>query len=146
MDSEPARSESARDARKRIHEEHENLKRLLERIGSATDLGALVPRLKELRPLLASHFEHEEGVEGLEQAVLDPSPHLEERVKAILDEHRVFLDDLDDILDRAREVLDVTTPNLLLDVADLTRRLHDHEIRETELLTDAKYIDLGDKD
>jgi hypothetical protein len=146
MSSDPTRSDEAQAARQRIHDEHRQLKALLETVSSARDLTTLVPLLVELRPLLGSHFAHEEAADGLREAVTGPHPRLDERVDAILAEHRTFLDDLGDILERSREVQNVTIPNLLLDVADLTRRLHDHEIRETELLTDAMYTDLGDKD
>ncbi len=146
MSRDSARSESTQDAHQRIRDEHESLKEVLERLASTTDLEVVATLLKDLRGHLAAHFEHEEGAGGMHDAVSDPNPHLEGLVKEILAEHREFLNDLDGILEGAREVIDVTTPNILLDVANLTRRLHDHEIRETELLTDAKFTDLGDKD
>jgi hypothetical protein len=146
MTSDPASTNRAEGSHQQIHQEHESIKGILQKISSTTDIKVLVPQLRELRNVLADHFRHEEAPGGLRDAVLGSQPHLDNRIDEILGEHRVFLDDIDDLLARSQEVLDVTLPNLLLDVTDLTRRLHDHEIRETEILTDAKYTDLGDMD
>ena len=146
MSSDAASSDRVGGSPKQIHDDHENIKGILERVTSASDVKGLVPILQELRKVLAAHFLHEEEPGGLRDAVCASQPHLDPRVDAILGEHREFLDDVDSLVERAREVVEVTVPNLLLDVADMTRRLRDHEIRETELLTEAKYTDLGELD
>ncbi len=146
MSSERPGPEPTPAAHQQIQEEHSRLKEVLEQISGTTELEVLVPLLQDFRTLLLGHFRHEEEAGGLHAAVSEPQPHLRGQVDQVLGEHRELLDGLDTILGAAREILEVTTPNILLDVADMTRRLRDHEIRETELLTDAKYIDLGDKD
>jgi hypothetical protein len=146
MSSESPDPDPSPDSYRQIQDEHTRLKEVLEQISHTTDLQILVPLLQDLRTILLGHFRHEEQDGGLHSAVSEPHPHLRDQVDGVLGEHRTLLDSLDSILGTAREVLEVTTPNILLDVANMTRKLRDHDIRETELLTDAKYIDLGDKD
>jgi len=136
---------SSQETRDAIHREHESLRALLHRLEGTQQLADLVPLMAQLRAELEEHFETEERPEGLHAAIQDRAPRYERALHVILDEHREFLTLAQDILTRARACLE-QKEHILRDVLRLAHRLHDHEARETQLLTDTYYVDLGRDD
>ena len=135
-------SHASQETRDAIHREHESLRSLLSRIEGTSQLADLVPLVAELRRELEEHFATEERPEGLHAAIQDRDPRYERALHVILDEHREFLAVAEDVLGRARNCLEAKEA-ILRDVLRLSNRLHDHEARETELLADSHYTDLG---
>jgi len=132
----------SRETAEAIHREHESLRQLLARIRATQDLGTLIPQLEHLRQELEEHFATEERPDGLHRVISTREPRYVKRLEEILEEHRSFLADLDRILGAARESLQGLS-GVFHDVENLVLRLHAHEARETQLLTDTAYIDLG---
>ncbi len=128
------------EAARVIHEEHAQLRALLVQVKEAGDLRDLFPRLKELRQLLAVHFEHEEEPSSLGDAAGEP--RYEARVHELFDEHREFLTKLDSLLETARECLKGKKA-VLEGVHELVHDLHEHECKENELMLDFADTDLG---
>ena len=125
-----------------IRREHEALRALLARIENTRLLSDLVPLLATLRAELEEHFVTEERPEGLHAAVVNQEPRYMHALEVILHEHREFLHEADELLARSRACLE-QKENILRDVLRLSHRLHEHESRETALLTNTLYIDLG---
>ena len=138
-------SHASHETRDAIHREHESLRGLLGRIEAASQLADVVPLVAELRAELEEHFATEERPEGLHAAIQDRDPRYERALHVILDEHQEFLATADDVLTRARQCLEAKEI-ILRDVLRLANRLRDHEARETELLADSYYTDLGRND
>jgi hypothetical protein len=137
------RSPEAAASEARIRREHEELKGVLRRIEETRELGELVPLLSKLGVLLEAHFATEEGPEGLRAAVAKLEPRHDSRLREILEEHSVFLRELERLAESARECLERTIPGILQEVAGLCARLREHEAKENELLLDATYTDIG---
>lgn len=131
------------EALRQIQEEHAQLKKLLARINVTAELGSLLPLLEELRDLLTSHFAREEAEDALGPAVL--RSRLQNTAREILAEHGVFLKDLERLIEQGRQAFE-TRGAVLQGVEDLTRRLHEHEVKEDELILDLAETDLGGGD
>jgi uncharacterized protein (UPF0335 family) len=127
-----------------IHDEHEELKTLLKGLEAAEDLESLLPGLGKLRQLLEEHFEHEESPGVFDRVVREKQTHLLPRVEELVEEHREFLADLDDILARGRAGKDPA--GVRERFLRLSRRLHDHEGRENELMFDTFFTELGGRE
>ena len=127
-----------------IEQEHRALKETLGRLECTTDLKLLIPMLSELRARLELHFAHEEGPAGLHQVVGDSAPHLLTYMQRLFDDHQRLLSTIDGVTERARQCLDGPMAAVLGDVASLSAELRLHEARETALLGDAMYTDLGE--
>jgi len=117
------------------------LKEILREVTATQDIVAVIPRLMKLRALLVAHFATEEAPDGM-TAVMSEHPRYLPKIEEIFGEHEAFLRDVDDILRRAK--LHAEGPKAVFrDLALLAERLHDHEARESEILTEATYTDLG---
>ncbi len=127
-----------------IDREHAELRDTLGRLECTTDLKALIPMLNELRARLEVHFAHEEGPAGLHQVVGDSAPHLLTYMQRLFDDHQRLLTAIDALIDRARQCLDGPLAGVLHEVSSLSEELRLHEARETALLGDAMYTDLGE--
>jgi hypothetical protein len=134
--------QASRETRDAIHQEHESLRAMLRRIEGTQQLADLVPLMTQLLQALEEHFATEERPDGLHAAIQDREPRYGRALHVILDEHREFLALAREILARARTCLEQKEV-VLRDVLRLANRLHDHEARETELLTDTFNTDLG---
>jgi hemerythrin len=130
-------------ARDRIDEEHHRLRELLKTLNQSEDRTRLPSLLDELREVLVTHFESEEGPEGLHKAVQQLAPRHVHHVEEVIDEHTQLLDSLDDLRERARTMNEGTWPDVQRGVTDLTERLREHEERENELFDDSLLTDLG---
>jgi hypothetical protein len=131
------------EAARQIREEHVRLKKLLARIAATGELAALLPLLDDLRDLLASHFAREEAEDAIGPAVL--RSRLRNVAQEILAEHGVFLRDLDRLIEQGRQARE-TRDAVFAGTEDLSRRLHDHEVKEDELILDLAETDLGGGD
>lgn len=128
------------EAARIIHEEHEQMKRLLKTVQETRDLESLLPKLVELRTLLAEHFDHEEAPDGLASAMQEP--RFAPQATQLFDEHQLFLQMLDDLMVQARSCLDARL-RVLRGVTELARQLHEHEAKENALMLDLADTDLG---
>lgn len=127
-----------------IEQEHKALRETLDRLDRTSDLKILIPMLNELRACLDLHFVHEEGPAGLHQVVGDSAPHLLTYVQRLFDDHQKLLSTIDGVTERARQCADGPLAAVLRDVAAFSEALRTHEGRETALLGDAMYTDLGE--
>lgn len=129
-----------------IEDEHRALRARLGRLEETAALEELVSELAELRGLLAVHFAHEEAPGGLHRVVDASAPHLAASVEQLFEEHRVCLEALDRLIETGRRCLEGPVAEVRDGVAELCRRLHEHEAAETELLAGAVYEEVGGGD
>lgn len=137
---------AGRETKSRIDAEHHTLRGLVHRVDEHRDLTTMVPLLEELRQLLEEHFAHEEEADGMADLVRVAAPHRMDTVDQLFDEHRRFLADTDVLIERIRACLSGPTQDVYDRAHALAVALHDHEARETELLSDAMYEDEGGGD
>ncbi len=138
------KGQEAKNARQQIRREHENLHNTISFIEQTSDLRVLMPMLADLRGQLERHFAHEEGDDGLHDAIGDSAPHFLTAVQRLFEEHRDFLSTLDQLIEEAQACWEGPLADILRRAEALCRRLGEHEAEETELLTDAVLLDLGD--
>jgi len=131
-------------AKARIDEEHAVLRESLDNLRRLTDLPSLISSLQSLRPRLVEHFQSEEAEDGLHKVVSEGASHLLPSVQRVFEEHRQFLADIDRLTGDAKECWEGPMARVLNGVQKLCDHLHEHEILETELLTESVYTDLGD--
>lgn len=129
-----------------IVEEHKALADSVDRLEKSTDPHQVLPRLEKLRGQLVHHFEGEEAPGGLRADVRRSAPYLLPSVEKVFSEHREFLDEIDALHDKAEALLRGPLAEILDGVTVLTRKLRDHEMRESELLSDVYYNDYGSAD
>jgi len=133
----------APDAQALIAEEHERLRVLLDRLNASDDLREILPRLIELKDLLAVHFAHEEAPDGMHALIGDTAPRLLTRVDRLMKEHEGFLRSAIELTSRTRSCLDETVAGIRTDIRKLSAELSDHDRAETEILNDALLTDIG---
>lgn len=131
------------ETRQQIAEEHRALGELLGRLEATRDPHALLPRLEELERLLKSHFQREEGAEGLHEMVGESAPHMLTSVQRLFEEHREMAARLDELIRETRRCIEGPVAQVLTGASDLACRLRDHEQAENELVAGALYEDLG---
>lgn len=139
--TEPA-TESVASSLDEIAEEHRALGVALKSLEAAADPAAILPQLEELRGLLERHFAGEEASDGLPKAVGTNAPHLLAALEGIFDEHREFLKDLDVLTAETRACI-ARGAELKSSVVEFVDRMREHEVRETQLIGDAVYTDVG---
>jgi Hemerythrin HHE cation binding domain len=138
------RAEAVEEKRHEVFEDHEALRAILARVEGSNDLRRLPLQLVELRSLLQDHFALEEAPDGMAAVVRDNAPNQLGKLEGIMAQHPSLLDALDEILDKARRVVNGPLAELDDDLRALCDRLREHEAEETRLLTDALYTDLGE--
>lgn len=143
-DASPERSTTWTD--ESILAQHNHLHELIRQVGNARHLGALLQYLKEVRAALEPHFSLEEAPEGFFDVVASRDARHLATIAALRDEHDRFLREVDLLAERAREVVMGPVAGVLKQVADLARRLAQHESRENEILADTMYRDSGQGD
>ena len=127
-----------------IETQHRELRHMLGAIEATSELSQLVPLLERLRTELRAHFADEEREDGgLAEAVGATAPRHLRRLGELLGEHRRLLDAVDELIARGRALMHDAVRDLLRDTGALSRQLKRHEARETALLTDALYADIG---
>lgn len=127
----------------KIAQQHREMRETLERVTAITSLETLVPLLKRLREQLREHFADEEGEGGLAQAVGESAPRHVRAIESLFGEHREFLESVKGLIERSEALLTGPKAKILRDVKALAERLHRHEAKETELLQDSVYTDMG---
>ncbi len=130
--------------RDQIAHEHSALKESLGRMEKTSDLRVLVPMLEEFRMRLEIHFTREEAPSGFHEIIGDTAPHLLANLQRLLDEHRELLAQVNRVSEKARACLDGPLAEVMREVTALSQRVQVHEARETSLLGDAMYTDLGE--
>ncbi len=135
---------AAQGSRDTIAHEHVALRDTLGRMEQTSDLRLLLPMLQEIRTRLGVHFTREEAPSGFHDIIGETAPHLLAYLQRLLDEHRDLLAELDRLSARAKACADGPLAAVLADVAAFSQRLQIHEARETSLLGDAMYTDLGE--
>jgi len=137
------RGSATRRTHEEIHEEHRLLGEMLRDLEGSRDLFGLPGKLGELRRRLVDHFETEEAADGLYAVVERSGSHLLGRVQQVVDEHARFLATIDQLSASVKACLDGPVQEIRGGIEGLVAALRDHEARETELLSDALYTDLG---
>jgi hypothetical protein len=137
-------ADTAQEKQHEVFEDHEALRAILARVEECTELRRLPLQLVELRVLLKDHFALEEAPDGMAAVVRDNAPNQLGRLQGLMSQHPSLLDALDEILDKARRVVNGPLTELDDDLRALCDRLREHEAEETRLLTDALYTDLGE--
>ncbi len=127
-----------------IAEEHRALGESLSRIGKTTDPHRLLARLEKLRDQLEHHFAGEEGEGGLRDDVVNLAPFLLSTLDKLFEEHREVLVDIEELRAKAQACVDGPLAEILRDATSLVRRMHEHEARESELISDVYYTDYGE--
>lgn len=118
--------------------EHQDLNGVLKQVGDASDLRSLRPLLANLQGLLGRHFGGEEDDDGLFAAIERRSPRLCMNVEECRREHHELLEFLEQLIHQAF-AMDCDSKRFL-------QQLRDHEAKESELLNDSMYVDLGGGD
>lgn len=128
-----------------IDEEHRELRKTLEALergGQPHEIASLVERLQHQ---LEHHFEEEEGPEGLAQTAQTSIPQNARLLEHLFDEHRAFLSRTSTLRNRL-EGVEAALARIQEDVVTLCGDLRRHEARETQLLTDSVFLDIGPGD
>jgi hypothetical protein len=131
--------------KRRIDEEHRRLTALLGQLALGCDLEKTDHRLGELRALLVSHFETEEGPRGLHELVSEGASHRLPNVQHLFEEHRAILTRVDRLRATLRDLLDGPVAAVLSEVVELASTLRRHEADEEALFSEVFYLDLGVK-
>lgn len=131
------------ETHREIEEEHRILGEILGEIVAIEEITRLRPLLDDLRVLLVSHFAREEADDGFYRVVEEFGPHLLPRVQHVLDEHRTFMTDVERLITDIDACLDGPVAEIRKGVETLAAGLREHEERETDLLSEAFYTELG---
>jgi len=133
----------------RIEEDHRTLRDQLDALGSATSRASLFSILLTLPKPLRDHFALEEQVGGLYHDLRARRPSLASELDALRDEHRLILDELDELCrkleggqDADRPMQNIAEP-MMRDLAHWLERLRRHEHAESGMIGDVYYTDEG---
>lgn len=133
------------ESRSSIATEHRELRRTVDLLENAHEAHLIASLLTHLQGQLAAHFAEEEGDDGLAAIVRHSAPQHLVHLDRLFHEHRDFETRIGDLTERfaaiSRELEEVRGA-----VMDLCRALRDHEERESSLLTEAVYTDIGPGD
>ena len=118
-----------------LDQDHAELASLTARIESARDdRAALTEVLEDLTRSVRDHFAEEENASGFYGMLSVKGPELQARIAGLVEEHRSLRQDLEHLLTLAQE-RPAPTHAIGRAAADLAARLHDHEARESKLVT-----------
>lgn len=131
-------------SRVEIHDEHVALRDTLGKMERTSDLSVLLPMLRDLRTRIEVHFAREEAPSGFHEIIGESAPHLLSYLQRLFEEHRELVTDLEALTEKARICLEGPVADVLKDMAAFSQRIQVHEARETSLLGDAMYTDLGE--
>jgi hemerythrin len=129
----------------RIDEEHRELRGTLETIERGGDPHELASLLERLHHQLEHHFEEEEGPEGLAQTAQTSIPQNARLLEHLFEEHKAFLSRTSTLRNRI-EGVEAALGRIQEDLVTLCGDLRRHEARETQLLTDSVFLDIGSGD
>jgi hypothetical protein len=139
-------AERRHEAHAAIEEDHKILRELLGRIEGSADLCQLQGLMAELKPLLVEHFEREDADTGFPDIVRSNAPDRMAVVEELAGEHDEILAMIEGLEGRIRELLEGPAAQLFREGVELAEKLRRHESRETDLLLDVMYTDMGTKD
>jgi hypothetical protein len=128
---------SLRRLESRITEEHLRIRSLLDGIQTAADPNVLLPLLRELKSHLESHFDGEEGDEGLHAIIEDGAPHHTDRADRLIAEHGELMARVSRVIHECNQIINGPLRNLRESTREMVARLQAHDVAESELLTDA---------
>ena len=123
--------------------EHEMINAQMRRVAAATSLENLLGLLEDLVPSLLAHFEGEEQPNGVIDAMRVAYPNAGVHLQRLVDDHKRMRAELDILVARVQQALDLEHA-VRTRVSDFMADIQDHESRESELLVDLVYTDLGD--
>jgi hypothetical protein len=125
-----------------ILDTHCKVREMTRRLEEVADLVELQARLQAFRSLLVPHFAEEEAPDGFFDLVrAETSRHLA-KVRELENEHDALLHEID-TLASAPACLAGPVAEILRQSAGLAQRVREHEARESALLVDALYVDVG---
>jgi hypothetical protein len=138
-----------------IKDDHHELRQLMHHTAAMLSRPAwmkiefdrLVDLFAKLRDQVAMHFSLEEAFGYFEDAI-SVAPHLSRRAESLRAQHFQLYSDLSRLAERAESFLYHETAAdevacLAEDYQRFTASFHDHESRESELITEAFHDDLG---
>ncbi|MBW2232062.1 MAG: hemerythrin domain-containing protein [Deltaproteobacteria bacterium] len=133
----------------RVEEDHRTLRGQLDTIAAATTRTALLDGLLAVPKILLEHFALEEQIDGLYDDLRKRRPSLAVELDALLDQHRLILDEFDALsqklqgrMDAERSVEQIAEP-IMRDVSRWLERLRRHEREESSMIGVVYYTDDG---
>ena len=126
-----------------ILDTHCKVREMTRRLEAVTDLVELQARLQAFRSVLVPHFAEEEAPDGFFDLVRAATSRHLVNVREFEHEHGALLDEIDALVERARACLAGPVAQILKQGAELARRVRHHEARESALLVEALYVDVG---
>jgi hypothetical protein len=134
---------------KQIEEDHDILRDQLDAVATATTCTALLQDLLPLTKMLQEHFVREEQFNGFYEDLRVRRPSLAPTLDALCGEHRLILEEFDELCSKLKERMDreqtieeigeATTRDLARSMDRLSR----HEYRESRMIGDVYYTDEG---
>ena len=124
-----------------VLDDHAALRDVLVQIGEASDLPVTGGLLERLHTLLEAHFAREESQGGVLSAIAEASPEHRVDVTRLSCEHGEILAAVRGLTARIRSGGTRGLPEVESQVATILRRLHEHDERETDLLSGAVGMD-----
>lgn len=127
-----------------IVEEHTDLRAILSELRDAADPAGILEILDQLETLLQDHFVREEGPGGLAAVVDESASYKLRSLELLFAEHKQILAALRRCLANAKAcVKEDPLAALQSEVCKLCDTIAWHERRETRLLQDSLYEDIG---
>ncbi len=123
---------AAEQIRAALDEDHAKLRAALGRIEQGGEVQALSASLDELSRMLTEHFAHEEHAKGFFGALGAKGPEYRAELVRMIDEHRLILGALKELLERAKGP-GVTPGELVRHGGAFAEQLLAHEAHEVEL-------------
>jgi len=133
------------NALNRIEEQHRNLRQTLEELEEASDPKQIAILLDRVNTQLADHFAEEEAPDGFALTIANTLPQNQTRLDQIFEEHADFLNRMS-LLKRQIEEIQLSLATVRDELKYLCNDLRLHEERETRLVTDAVFTDVGPGD
>jgi len=125
-----------RETEAQITEDHLRIRALLDGIHRIGDPQVLLPLLRELKGVLDSHFEVEEGADGLYAIVTEFQPNHAAKVDELLEEHHQLMSAIDTLIAECNACIAGPLAEIKRGVQALYSKIQDHDAAETEMLTD----------
>jgi len=144
MTTQPTGPESTdQHRRNQIAADHHNLRVTIDQLLQVSELPLVIAQLRRLQTELVDHFKMEEGADGLAQAIGETAPNSLNKLSRLFEEHTEFLDTIESLIDQTNLCLNGPMAEIHQGIRELCTRLEEHEVTETELISDAVFTDLG---
>jgi len=129
--------------RDQIAADHHNLRVTVDQLLQVSELPLVIAQLRRLRAELVEHFKLEEGTDGLAQAIGEAAPNSLNKLSRLFEEHDEFLDTIEELITQTNDCLNGPMAEIHRGIRELCTKLEEHEVTETELISDAVFTDLG---